>query len=65
LAWRLSGIGAQQSALQRRTIEPADDGLHLLLVGSVDEGEAFGFLGLRIADDLDRVSDQVSEVSQD
>ncbi len=52
---RLGGVGSQQTAFERRSIEPADDGLHLFLVRRFDESEALGFLRLGVADYLDRI----------
>ncbi len=56
---RLSGISAQQTVLERSPIKAADDGVHLIAVGSFDKSETFGFLSIRIADYFDRIGDQV------
>ena len=56
---RLRGIGAKQSVFEGRSIKTADDGVHLLRVGCVDEGEALRLLRFRIAYDLNRVRDKV------
>ena len=56
---RLSLIGAQQPVFQRGTVETADDQIHLFRVGCIDEGEPLRFLGLRIADYLDVIVDEV------
>jgi hypothetical protein len=55
----LCRIGAKKSILQRRSVKPPDNGIHLLLIGRFDKSEALRLLGLRVADNLDRVCDQV------
>ncbi len=56
---RLRRIGAKQAILQRRTVEPADDRIHLLGIWRFDEREALGLLRFGVADHLNRVRDQV------
>ena len=52
---RLRRVGAEQAVFQRRAIEPADNRVHLLRVGGIDESEALGLLCFGIADHFDRV----------
>lgn len=66
LAWalafgpgRLGLIGPQQPIFQRRTVESADDQVHFFRVGRVDKCKTLGLLGLRIADYLHVVVDEV------
>ncbi len=56
---RLCGIRAEQTVLKRRPIETADYGVHLLGIRRFNERETLGLLCFRIADNLDRVCDQV------
>ncbi len=56
---RLRRIGAQKSIFQRSSVEPPNNRIHLLLIGRFNKSEALRLLSLRIADNLDRVSDQV------
>ena len=58
-AGRLRGVGAKEPILQRRPVEPADDGIHLIGVRRVNKREALGLLRFRVADDFDCVRDQV------
>jgi hypothetical protein len=55
----LRRVGAKQAVFQRRAIEPADNRVHLLGVGSIDECEALGLLCFGIADHFDRVRNQI------
>ena len=55
----LRGIGPKQAILQRSTVKPADDRVHLLGVGRLDERESLGFLRFGIADYFNCVRDQV------
>jgi len=57
--WRLGGIGAQKTIFQRSPIKTADDGIHFFLIRGFNESEAFGLLGFRVTDYLDRISDKV------
>jgi len=56
---RLRGIGAKQTVLQGRTVETADNRIHLLRIRRVDEREALRLLRFRVADYLNSVRDQV------
>ncbi len=56
---RLRRIGAEKSIFQRCSVKPPNNRIHLLLIGRFDKSEALRLLSLRIADNLDRVSDQV------
>jgi hypothetical protein len=56
---RLRRIGPKQAILQRSTVEPADDRVHLLGVGRFDEREALGLLRFGVADNFNCVRDQV------
>ena len=56
---RLRRIGAEKSIFQRSSVKPPNNRIHLLLIGRFDKSEALRLLSLRIADNLDRVSDQV------
>ena len=56
---RLCGIGSQQTVLERRPVEPADDGVHFFGVRRFDERETFGLLCFRIADNLDCIGNQI------
>jgi hypothetical protein len=53
--WRLRWVGAEEPVLERSAVETADDGLHLVVVGGVDEGEALRLLCFRVSDHLDLV----------
>lgn len=55
---RLRLVGPQQTVLQGCSVEPANDGLHLVAIRRLDEGEAPGLLSFRIPDDLDAVGHQ-------
>ena len=52
-------VGPKQPVFQRRTVETADDQVHLFRVGRVDKGETLRFLRFRIADYLDVIVDEV------
>ena len=56
---RLRGIRAEQTVLKRRPIETADYGVHFLVIRRFNERESLGLLCFRIADNLDRICDQV------
>jgi hypothetical protein len=56
---RLRGIRAEQTILKRRPIEAADYGVHFLGIRRFNERESLGLLCFRIADNLDRICDQV------
>jgi hypothetical protein len=56
---RLRRIGPKQAILQRSTVEPANDRVHLLRVGRFDEREALGLLRFGVADDFNCVRYQV------
>src|SRR4029077_20485026 len=56
---RLGGIGPQQTVFQRCPVEAANDGVHFICVRRFDKREAFRLLRFGIADDLNRVRDQV------
>ena len=58
LRW-LSLVGSQQAILQRRSVESADDQVHLFRVRRVDECETFGLLRFRVAYDFDIVEDEI------
>jgi len=51
----LRRVRTQKLVFEGRAVKSADDGLHLLLIGRLDEGEAFRLLRFRIADDLDGI----------
>jgi hypothetical protein len=57
--WRLGGICAQKSVFKRGAVEPANNGVHLLLVRGVDKSKSFGFLRFGVANNFDRVCDQI------
>src|SRR5271170_3865827 len=57
--WRLCWIRAEQTVLKRRPIETADYGVHFLGIRRFYKRESLGLLCFRIADNLDRISDQV------
>ena len=57
--WRLRGIRAEQTVLKRRPIETADNGVHFLGIRRFYKRESLGLLCFRIADYLDRISNQV------
>ncbi len=59
---RLSLIGPQETFFKRRTVEPADDGVHLLRIRRRDKRETLRFLGLGVADDFDVIEDEVFRV---
>jgi len=56
---RLGLVGPQQPVFQRCTVETADDQVHLFRVGRVDKCKPLGLLGLRIADHLHVIVDEV------
>ena len=51
----LRRVCSQQPVFERGAVKTADDGLHLLRVGRLDEGETFGLLRFGVADDLDGI----------
>lgn len=55
---RLRLVGAQQTVLQGCSVEPANNGLHLVAIRRLDESEASGLLSFRIPDDLDAIGHQ-------
>jgi hypothetical protein len=55
----LRRIGAEQAVFQGRAIKPADNRVHLLRVGSIDESEALGLLRFGIADHFNCVRNQI------
>ena len=57
--WRLRGIRAEQTVLKRRSIETSDNGVHFFGIRRFNKRESLGLLCFRIADNLDRVCDQV------
>jgi len=59
---RLRRIGAQQAVFERGAVEAANDGVHLLFIRSFNKSEPFGFLGLRVADNLHGIGHQVFRV---
>ena len=56
---RLCRISAKKSIFQRRSVKPPDNRIHLFLIWRFDKSEALRLLGLRVANNLDCVSDQV------
>ena len=57
--WRLRRVGAKQAVFEWRTIEAADDRVHLFAVRGFDKRESLGFLRFVVADDLNRIRDQI------
>jgi hypothetical protein len=55
----LRRIGAEQAVFQGRAIESADNRVHLLRVGGINEGEALGLLRFGVADHFNRVRNQI------
>jgi len=56
---RLSLVRPEKPVFQWCAIESADDEIHLFRVRRVDEREALGLLGLRVANHFDIVEDKV------
>jgi hypothetical protein len=56
---RLGLISPKKPVFQGRTVKTADDQVHFFRVGRVDKCKPFGLLGLRIADHLHVVVDEV------
>ena len=56
---RLRGISPQQTILQRGSVKPADDGVHLLRVGRFNEREALGLLRFGVTDYFYGIGDKV------
>ena len=52
---RLRGVSPKQFVLKRRTIEAANDCLHLVCRGRFHERESFGLLGFVVADYFCRI----------
>lgn len=59
LPGRLCRVRTQEAIFQRSPVKAADDRLHFFGVRGIDEGEALGLLRFGVADDFDRVGDQI------
>lgn len=55
---RLRWVCAKETIFERCTIKPADDGIHLFGIRSINEGESLRFLCFRVADYLDSIRNQ-------
>jgi hypothetical protein len=55
----LRRVGSQHAIFKRRSIEAADDRLHLFVGGCFDESEAFGFLRFVVTDHFDGIGHEV------
>jgi hypothetical protein len=55
----LRRICAKEAIFEGRTIEPADDGIHLFGVRCINEGESLRFLCFRVADHFHSIRNQV------
>ena len=62
---RLRGIRAQEAIFERGAIEAANDGLHLVAGGRLDECEALRFLGFVVSDHFDGIGDKIFSRSEE
>ena len=59
-SWNAAAAGWHEEAVfERGTIKTANNGVHFLFIRGFDKSETFGFLGLRIANDLDGICHQI------
>ncbi len=52
---RLRWVCAKKTIFERCTIKPADDGIHLFGIRSINEGESLRFLCFRVSDYFDGI----------